>query len=103
MGILPVYWKALEHLSGFLRNFVHRIIWSLVVLVGFLGLDAHWDGCVVRAEPRLLLPWCLLPRFVTVNWLTLSLANNTGHIVEASLGYFINPLVNVLAGRAVPP
>jgi len=97
-GILPVYWKALEHLSA-PEIFVHRIIWSLVVLVGFLALTRNWDWLRrARREPRLLLPLVLTAALVTVNWLTYLWANNTGHIVEASLGYFINPLVNVLLG-----
>lgn len=97
-GILPIYWKALEHL-GTPELLAHRIIWSLAVLIGFLAVTRNW-GWLRRAfqQPRLLLPLVLSAALIGVNWLTYLWANNSGHIVEGSLGYFINPLVSVLLG-----
>lgn len=97
-GILPIYWKALQHLPA-PEILVHRIIWSFVTMAVFLSMTRHWDW-LRRAfrQPRTLLPLVATAALLTVNWLTYLWANNSGHIVEGSLGYFINPLVNVLLG-----
>ncbi|MDF1597337.1 MAG: EamA family transporter RarD [Acidimicrobiia bacterium] len=95
-GILPIYWKALETV-GAVEILAHRIVWSMVLLTALVGIRRSWPqirSLNRRSVIRLLIAGALL----TVNWATYIWAVNNGHIVEASLGYFINPLLNVALG-----
>jgi len=95
---LPVYWKAIEHVPA-QEILGHRVVWSLAVALGVLALRRQWGWLrEVSRRPAILLPFVGTAVLLTVNWLIYIWANNTGHIVETSLGYFINPLVNVLLG-----
>lgn len=100
-GVLPIYWHALSAVSP-QEILVHRIIWSLAVVALLLALRRDWqwlaDGLRRPAVFRVFLVTALL---LAANWLVYLWANNNGHIVEASLGYFINPLVNVVLGMLV--
>lgn len=98
-GILPVFWKALGTV-GSLEILAHRIVWSVVFLAIIISLRGSWDR--IRTLPsrvlgRLLLAGALL----ALNWATYIWAVNNDHIVESSLGYFINPLFNVVIGVVV--
>lgn len=95
-GVAPVYFKALGSV-GAGEIIAHRILWSVVLLALVLlimrqraGLDA------LRANPRLLLWLGGTTLLVTSNWLVYVWAINAERVLEASLGYFINPLVSVL-------
>ena len=97
-GIFPIYWKALHHVSS-TQILAHRVIWSLVFMLCVTSFQRRWQEakCSIslsRDIPRFLFTSLLL----AVNWLTYIWAINTNQIVEASLGYFINPLVNVCLG-----
>jgi chloramphenicol-sensitive protein RarD len=97
-GAFPLYWPLLEP-AGALEILGHRIAWSLVtmgILVLALGRRQIVRGLVAdrRVFGLLALAACL----VTVNWATYIWGVNNGHVVETSLGYFINPLVTVLMG-----
>jgi len=97
-GAFPLYWPLLEP-AGAVEIIAHRIVWSLVtmgVLVVALGRRASFrrmasDRRVVRL---LVFAACV----ITVNWTTYIWGVNNGHVVETSLGYFVNPLVTVLMG-----
>lgn len=97
-GILPAYWKLLQAVPA-TQILSHRIVWSLVVAVVTLAIWRRWrwlEPFVARpAEVRLIILTAIL---IGGNWLIYIWAVNNGHIVESSLGYFINPLVNVLLG-----
>ncbi|MGQ9491040.1 MAG: EamA family transporter RarD [Anaerolineae bacterium] len=97
-GLLPAYWKAVEHVPA-QEILGHRIVWSLAVTLGLLALSRQWDWLkrAVR-RPAVLLPYVGTAGLLGLNWFVYIWANNNGHIVETSLGYFINPLVNVLLG-----
>lgn len=97
-GLLPVYWKTIEHVPA-QEILSHRVIWSLAVTLGLLTLRRQWSW-LSRAirKPAILLPFVGTAALLTLNWLIYIWANNNGHIVEVSLGYFINPLLNVLLG-----
>jgi chloramphenicol-sensitive protein RarD len=99
-GLLPIFWKALDSVPPMVI-LADRIVWSLVFLALYLTLTRTW-GWLPRAaaNPRSLAPLLLTAALIAVNWGTYIWANNNGHIVEESLGYFINPLVNVLLGVA---
>lgn len=95
-GVLPIFWKALETVDS-LEILAHRIIWSVVLLAAIVRLRRSWSqirnlgrGSLIR----LLIAGSLL----SLNWATYIWAVNNGHIVESSLGYFINPLLNVALG-----
>ena len=97
-GIFPIYWKALHHVSS-TQILAHRVIWSLVFMLFVLSVQRRWKETkysifISRDIPRFLITSVLL----AINWLTYIWAVNTNQIVEASLGYFINPLVNVCLG-----
>jgi chloramphenicol-sensitive protein RarD len=97
-GIFPIYWKALKHVPS-TQILAHRVIWSLVFILFLLSVQRRWKEAkyiisLSRDIPRFLFTSFLLG----ANWLTYIWAVNTNQIVEASLGYFINPLVNVCLG-----
>jgi len=97
-GAFPLYWPLLEP-AGALEILAHRIVWSLVtmgVLVVVLGRTAAFLR--VAADRRVATLLTLAAGAVTVNWATYIWGVNNGHVVETSLGYFINPLVTVLMG-----
>lgn len=99
-GLFPLYWPLLKP-AGALEILGCRVLFSLLfVAVVLLVLRRPWDSLwrqvVVRWRP--LLAASVL---IAVNWLTYIWAVNAGHVVEASLGYFINPLVNIGLGMVV--
>lgn len=100
-GVLPIYWKALSSVSP-QEILVHRILWSVVVCLALLALRKNWrwlrDGLRHPAVFRVSVITAVL---LAANWLTYIWATNNEHIVEASLGYFITPLVNVLLGIVI--
>jgi chloramphenicol-sensitive protein RarD len=92
-GLFPLYWPLLQP-AGAVEILAHRIVWSLVFAVLLLALTAGF-GWVRRLEPRQVRLLALAAVLVTVNWGTFIHGVNSGHVVETSLGYFINPLVTV--------
>jgi chloramphenicol-sensitive protein RarD len=97
-GAFPLYWPLLEP-AGALEILAHRIVWSAVVmgiLVVALGRTAAFRRVV--ADRRVARQLALGAFVITVNWATYIWGVNNGHVVETSLGYFINPLVTVLMG-----
>ncbi|MDJ0952206.1 MAG: EamA family transporter RarD [Acidimicrobiia bacterium] len=98
-GVLPVFWKAIESVGAF-EILAHRFVWSVVFLAGIVTLRRSWPqirGLDRNSVARLLFAGLLLG----VNWVTYIWAVTNGHIVESSLGYFINPLLNVLLGVVI--
>ncbi len=97
-GFLPIYWKALVNVPG-LETTAHRVVWSAVVAALILSSRGRWQWLrTLSQQPRVLLTFAATAALILVNWLIYIYALNTNHIVESSLGYFINPLVNVLLG-----
>lgn len=100
-GFFPVYWRALLDVPA-LELLGHRVVWSLM-FVGILQLGRRNRSRLAQAwrRPAVLRAFVLTAGLLGVNWLVYLWANNHGHIVEASLGYFITPLVNVVLGLVV--
>jgi chloramphenicol-sensitive protein RarD len=96
-GFFPIYFKLLHSIPA-LQIVAHRLIWSLVFLALVVTLRRDWPGMKKGLKPRTLLVTLLAACLLTVNWLIYIYGVNSGYILEASLGYFINPLVNVLLG-----
>ena len=97
-GLMPIYWKTLEAVPA-PEIMSHRVVWSLPVV--FLLLAAQGQvRRLARAglKPATWLPFLASGVLLSINWLTYLWANNNGHALETSLGYFMNPLVNVLLG-----
>lgn len=97
-GVFPVYWKALKSVpAGEILS--HRMVWSFLFLLGILTVTRRWSWVrPVLRRPKVLFTFMLTAALLSVNWLVYIWAVNAGFIVESALGYFINPLVNVLLG-----
>lgn len=97
-GLSPLYWKLLAGLPPW-EIILHRIVWSLVVLLPLTVVSGRLDELRrILTRPRLLWPLAVTALLVAANWLLYIWAVNSGHVLQASLGYYINPLVNVLLG-----
>ena len=97
-GFLPIYWKFLQRVSA-QEILIHRILWSLATVVLLLTVQRQWQWLrASRERPAILRSFVITGVLLAINWLVYIWANNNGHIVEASLGYFITPLVNVVLG-----
>lgn len=98
-GVLPLYWKALRGVPAS-EILAHRMSWSLVVVALALTWkrDWAWLGPALRSR-RTLLTFLASSTVLAVNWLIFIWAVNHERVVEASLGYFINPLLSVFLGR----
>lgn len=100
-GLTPIYFKALASV-GAAEIIAHRVLWSVALLAGVLLLAKQGEGFqVIRRSPRILGGLAISALLVTSNWLVYVWAINAGHVLEASLGYYINPLVTVLLGALV--
>lgn len=98
-GVLPVYFKALGDVPPVLIV-AHRIVWSLVALAALVTLLRGWQKVREAShQPRLLATLALTATLIAVNWLLYVYAINSGHILAGSLGYYLNPLANILLGR----
>jgi chloramphenicol-sensitive protein RarD len=97
-GIMPIYWKLLQNVPA-IEILAHRIVWSLVFVALLLAARKHWGWLKdIAARPGAYRRFLVTSVLLAINYGTYLWANNNGHIVESSLGYFINPLVNVLLG-----
>ena len=96
-GIFPLYWKLLAHVPS-QQILAHRIIWSAVFLVVMLLVLRNRNFLIYLKRPRTLGLLSITGALIGGNWFVYIYAVNHDHIVEASLGYYINPLVNVLLG-----
>ncbi|MBB3676727.1 EamA family transporter RarD [Modestobacter versicolor] len=97
-GVFPLYFPLLEPAGG-LEIVAHRVAWSLLFVGLLLTVRRGWPQ--VRAAVgarRSLLVLAVAAVLIAANWLVYVYAVNSGHVVEASLGYFINPLVSVVLG-----
>jgi chloramphenicol-sensitive protein RarD len=97
-GLSPIFWKALARIPS-LEIVAHRTVWGLATFAGL----AFWrgQGGAIRAalrDPRILRTVLLTSVMLSSNWLIFIYATISGRVVEASLGYFINPLMNVVLG-----
>lgn len=97
-GLLPIYWKALQGVPA-LELICHRVVWCMVFTALILTLQRRWgDIRTLLHQPRSILLLLLSACLITVNWVIYVWAVNANHMLEASLGYYINPLLNVLMG-----
>ena len=99
-GSLPLYIRAMSHVGAF-ELLAHRILWSVPTAVLLIALAANWRD-VKAAFTGSNLRWLALSSIlIAANWSVYIWAVNAGRAMEASLGYYINPLVNVLFGMLI--
>ncbi len=101
-GFMPIYWKSLHHV-GSSEILLNRIIWAFVLTVAVLLIAGQGKKLIADikelwASKRQFWSLCAASMLVTANWGTYIWAVNHDFIVQASLGYYMNPLVSVLLG-----
>ena len=97
-GISPLFWKALGYVPAF-EIVLHRIVWSFVFLLPLVLMRKKWSAFAATLKNRrAMLTLLASTLLVSCNWLIYIWAVNAGHLLQASLGYYINPLVNVFLG-----
>ncbi len=100
-GVVAIYFRFVRSVAP-LEILAHRIVWSVVVLVLIVAISRRW--ALLRGAirvPRSVGLLFISSILIAVNWLVFIYAVTTDHLVDASLGYFLNPLVNVLLGFLV--
>jgi chloramphenicol-sensitive protein RarD len=97
-GFLPAYWKQIQAVNP-LEILCHRVVWSCVFLALIISWQQRWPEVkTVFGTAANLKKLSLSGLLIGFNWFIYIWAVNTGHVVETSLGYYINPMVNVLIG-----
>ena len=97
-GVLPLYFKALAHVAP-TEIVAHRIVWSLIFLSALATLWRRWPAIRTAVTTgRVLITLMVTALLIAINWLVYIYAVVSGHVLEGSLGYYLNPLVNVLLG-----
>ncbi|MGV3770149.1 MAG: EamA family transporter RarD [Sphingobium phenoxybenzoativorans] len=97
-GLLPVYFHMLQDFAP-LEIVAQRLLWSLAFMLVIIALRTGLPafGLVLR-DPRLMKPLAASSALIAINWLVYIWAVHNGHVVAASFGYFLNPLINIMLG-----
>jgi len=97
-GLAPIYFKMIQHVSAF-EILMHRVIWSVMFLILVVSVLSYWDKIKrILIQPKLILMLVVTSTLLGFNWGLFIWAINNNHMLDASLGYYINPLLNVLLG-----
>lgn len=100
-GLMPLYFFLLQP-AGAVEIVANRVLWSLIFCVLLITITRSWRVLAAAFRNRtVIFPLVIAAVLIAVNWLTYVYGVTTGQAVEASLGYFINPLVSVLLGVVV--
>jgi chloramphenicol-sensitive protein RarD len=100
-GIMPIYFKSLQAVPS-IDIVAHRVVWSLLVLAVFVTIARAWGQISEAVRNRKTLAILFLTSLlIGINWLLYVYAINSGHILAGSLGYYLNPLANILLGRFI--
>lgn len=100
-GLFPLYFSHLAAVPA-TEVLVHRIVWSLVFVLGLLAWRRQWAWLATTLrQPKVILAFAASALLLSCNWVTYIWSVSNGHVIDASLGYFITPLVNVLLGYTV--
>lgn len=98
-GLFPLYWRLLERVSP-LEIVAHRVIWSFAFVALLITWRRRWPHLLAALrDRRVLVAMLVSTTLITSNWLLFIWAVNSEHVTQASLGYYINPLVNVILAR----
>ncbi|MHB0967996.1 MAG: EamA family transporter RarD [Bellilinea sp.] len=96
-GFFPLYFKTLQAAPAF-QIMAHRVVWSFLLMTAILIFRKELKPMLSAATPRIVFLYAIAGTLLAINWVTYVWGVNAGYVVEASLGYFINPLVSVLLG-----
>jgi chloramphenicol-sensitive protein RarD len=97
-GLFPLYWPLLEPANPW-EIVSHRAVWTLVFCLAVLALSRQLRSTLaILRNPKTLLGLCTTTVLISINWITYIWATNNGHVVEAALGYYINPLIIIAFG-----
>ena len=97
-GLFPLYFNALQQIAPF-EILLHRIVWALAFLIMILLVRRQWSWLTgLHRAPRVLASFAASALLLSFNWYIYIWAVKQGRVIDASLGYFINPLVSVLLG-----
>lgn len=97
-GLVPIFWKQLDHIDSF-EIIGHRMIWSFFIVLGLIFVLKQWKSFVsIFSQPKVLLRSVFAACFIVSNWFMFIWAVTNEHMVQISMGYFINPLISVLLG-----
>lgn len=97
-GFLPAYWKQLQAINAF-EILCHRVVWSCIFLLGIIAFQKRWQELsAIAGNPVALKRLVLSGILIGFNWFIYIWAVNAGRVVETSLGYYMNPMINVLLG-----
>jgi chloramphenicol-sensitive protein RarD len=97
-GLGPIFWKVLSHVPAH-ETITHRIVWSFIFLLPIIFLQGQWKIFINTFKSFKTVMWLFVTTLLVVsNWFLFIWAVNHDMILQASLGYYINPLVNVLLG-----
>lgn len=104
-GVLPIYWKLLETVSPG-ETLAHRIIWSAIFMVIIVLSVGKWHELLrewkaLMQNRRKFIGVFMATTVISLNWLTFIWAVHNDHVIQASLGYYINPLISILLGILV--
>ncbi|WP_106638628.1 EamA family transporter RarD [Allosphingosinicella vermicomposti] len=100
-GFLPAYFKLLAHVDP-VELVAHRILWSLLFLAVLLTVWRRWKTLAAALRtPRVVAILAATAALIAINWVVYIWAVLNGHVLEGSLGYYLNPLVNILLGVAI--
>lgn len=104
-GVLPLYWKLIQSVSAE-EILAHRFVWSFVFMLLILGFSKRWrqfgmEWKRLLHHPKSFTSLTIASLLISINWFLYIWAVNHGHIIETSLGYYINPLVSILLGMVV--
>jgi chloramphenicol-sensitive protein RarD len=97
-GLFPLYWPLLEPANPW-EIVSHRAVWTLVFCAAVLGATRQLGATLsILRKPKLVISLCASTVLISINWITYIWATNNGHVVEAALGYYINPLIIIAFG-----
>lgn len=97
-GFFPLFWKTLKDYSAW-EILIYRVLWSFLFYIGIVVLQKKTSQLKVYFhKPKLLALTLGSSALIAINWLVFIWAVNSGHTIESSLGYFINPVLNIFLG-----
>ncbi|WP_053218001.1 EamA family transporter RarD [Virgibacillus senegalensis] len=104
-GFLPIYWKLVQDVPAG-EILAHRIVWSFVFMALLLSFLKKWRPFILESkqiirDKQKLIGITLASVVISINWLVFIWAVNSDHVVQASLGYYINPLISIILGMVV--
>ena len=97
-GLFPLYWPLLEPANPW-EIVSHRAVWTLVFCLAVLAISRQLRSTLaIMRNLKTFLGLCATTILISINWITYIWATNNGHVVEAALGYYINPLIIIAFG-----